>query len=111
MENSTDVLPPKLNGPSIQYYNGYIYVVTGEETSNLDPYFNGLYRYSLNNETWEEIRPGGSYISRYFSATGIISDRLYVLFGWTNTESIDVAEISYIDLNLLDEWKTRVLGC
>lgn len=105
MENTTDVLPPKLNGPSIQYFNGYIYVVTGEETSAGEPYFNGLYRYSLDNQTWEKINPSGSYVSRYFSATGIINDTLYVLFGWTNSKSVDVEEISYIDLNLLDEWK------
>lgn len=106
MPNKTDVVPPKLNGPSIQYFNGSIFVVTGEETSSDEPYFNGLYRYDLENETWEEISPSGSYTHRYFSGTAIIENILYVLFGWSNSILDDISEINYIDLSTLDKWNS-----
>ena len=76
-------------------------MATGDATSNKDgaKEFKGLFKYSLENNTWEEIKTSNEYEYRYYTQTALIGSYLYLLYGWSDSQSYDVETLSYIDLD------------
>lgn len=106
--NTTGETPPKLNGPTLQYFSGSIYVVGGEVSSATDGsirYFNDCYMLNLTTLEWSKIQVSQKYTSRYFTGSGISDSKLILLYGWSNSLNDDENSIFSLDLLNPTTWE------
>ena len=100
-------IPPQLNGPTLQYSSGSIYLLGGEVSSATDPsirFFDDCYILDLSTLTWSMLTPATKYTSRYFTGSALIDNHLYMLYGWSNLLNADVSDIYFLDLAKPTNW-------
>ncbi|CAG9317695.1 unnamed protein product [Blepharisma stoltei] len=100
--NTTSVAPSRLNGPLVQYYNGFIYVFGGDVTENKDVNKDSsntdTFRFDLSSNLWINItNPSYKYEYRYFSGSIIYKNAAYLLYGWSDNINGDVKNIMKLD--------------
>ena len=103
----TGTIPPRLNGPSLQYYSGSIYLLGGEVSSatlSSIRYFDDCYLLDLTTLAWSMLTLSAKYTSRYFTGSAILGTYLYMLHGWSNLLNADVADIFFLDLSDPRQW-------
>ncbi|CAG9326896.1 unnamed protein product [Blepharisma stoltei] len=102
MTNTTSLVPNKLNGPLVQYYDGYVYVFGGDITGNkelgIDSANTDTLRYSLASSAWTNITNiNHKYEYRYFSGSVVYNKAAYLLYGWSDNTSQDIKNIMKLD--------------
>ena len=95
--------PPPLEEAEIQYFDNYLYLAAGQATTSVNMYPNGFFRYSLKNNTWEDIsNPLNSYISRTYAQSAIVDGYFYLIFGWSYLTNQYISDIMRVDLTSPD---------
>ncbi|CAG9310949.1 unnamed protein product [Blepharisma stoltei] len=100
--SSEGVSVPKLNSPTIHYWDGFIYLVGGQGQHGTIYEFNQeFFRYDLTNNKWENITNySNTYDYRYLTGSTVYNNEFYLLFGWSDITGKDVENI--MKVNLLD---------
>ena len=106
---------PKVEGPVLEYYEGFIYLAAGQATSSTtNKYPNGFFRFSLATSAWQDIsQPSNTYYSRFYTNSCVYGGYFYLIYGWSNDNlGNDVPDIMRVDLNSTDflwhPWETSV---
>ncbi|CAG9313184.1 unnamed protein product [Blepharisma stoltei] len=100
LKSSGGVSVPKLNAPTIQYWNGYIYLAGGQGIhGTASEYNHNFFRYDLANSVWEDITSSSNpYSYRYLTGSAIYNDEFYLLFGWSDLIGADLGNIMKVSL-------------
>ncbi|CAG9310951.1 unnamed protein product [Blepharisma stoltei] len=91
---------PRLNSPTIQYWDGFIYLAGGQGVHGSAYEFNQeFFRYDLTNNKWENITNSSSpYGYRYLTGSAVYNNEFYLLFGWSDITGGDVKNIMKVNL-------------
>lgn len=95
--------PLPLDGGCIEKFEDTIYYI-GQSESKKN---NGIYKYSIFNQTWEFVKVSGKFTKRAYHKTALIGNEIYVIAG-RNTDSFNnVKDIVKLNISASDlEWKT-----
>ena len=88
---------PKI-GPTLDYYEGFLYLVGGDARLSKYPRISDFYRYDLANSRWENITSSKTYTHRYLHGTCIYQGYFYLFYGWSNLVSYNIDLIQRVDL-------------
>lgn len=101
--------PPGLIFPCLEYYEGAIYLVCGEDSDAGDYdkiYQNETYVYNLTTSTWTKLDLTKNYDHRTYADTSLVGDYLYILFGYHYYFGVDVTNIQRLNLVNPTHWET-----
>ena len=94
-----------LDGGCIEKFEDSIYYIG--QTDSKKNKNDGIYKYSLSNQTWEFVKVSGMYTRRVYHRTALIGDEIYVV-GGRSVEAFDnVKDVVRLNVSASElEWVT-----
>ncbi|CAG9320203.1 RABEPK [Blepharisma stoltei] len=80
-------LPPKLEGPSLRYYDKKLYLAGGYATYLKDPNIKTTFYYDLSTNDWVNITTSKTYSPRLHQGNFIYKDEWYLMTGYSLPKS------------------------
>ncbi|CAG9336307.1 unnamed protein product [Blepharisma stoltei] len=98
---SGGIVPNKVVGPTINYYNNKIYVAAGEDVT-MNTSIQTFFYYDLDLKQWINITSDETYSARTYHGSFIYDNALYLMMGWSQTvynHVVDWYKVSLKDPN------------
>lgn len=105
--------PPEMIFTCLQYFEKKIYLACGENTAGLNDeeiYSTSTFVYDLESFTWSKLELNNEFDHRTYASSALIGSEMFIIYGYSAYEGMDVESIQKLDLLTLIEWENVSIG-
>ena len=104
--------PPGIILSCLEYYKGAIYLACGENhdgDEESEIYHTETYVYNLTTFSWKKLELNEKYSTRSYTDSVVVGKWMYILYGYSNIDAVDLETIQRLNLENPTSWETFVL--